>query len=158
MVNRTIPEKIKRFFRAVYLKLFRINDTPQRIALGLGLGVFCGVLPGTGPIAALATAFLFRVNRASALLGSVLTNTWMSIPIFLLSLKTGAGITGVRYEILQRDWSLLVKDFHWSSLFGLGIYKVLLPVLAGYVLISMAIGIIAYAVALITLKLMKKGG
>jgi len=149
MANRPALAGISRFFKVVYLKIFRINDTPQRIALGLGLGVFMGVLPGTGPIAALALAILLRVNRASALLGSILTNTWLSIPVFLLSLRTGAFLTGVSYQGLNRDWPLLIKDFHWATLLDLGVYKILTPILAGYALISLSIGIIAYALALI---------
>ncbi|MCX5678618.1 MAG: DUF2062 domain-containing protein [Candidatus Omnitrophica bacterium] len=149
MVNKPVMIVISRFLKAVYLKIFRINDTPQKIALGLGLGVFMGVLPGTGPIAALALALLFRVNRASALLGSILTNTWLSIPVFLLSLRTGAVITGVSYQALKNDWSLLIKDFHWATLLDLGVYKILMPILAGYALISLSIGIIAYALTLI---------
>jgi len=101
MVNRPVQVRISRFFKAVYLRLFRINDTPQKIALGLGLGVFMGVLPGTGPVAALALAFLLKVNRASALLGSVLTNTWLSIPVFLLSLRVGASFAGINYQDLH---------------------------------------------------------
>lgn len=156
MAIRPIPEKITRFFKAVYLKLFRIDDTPQRIALGLGLGVFCGVLPGTGPIAALAIALLLKVNKASALLGSILTNTWLSIPVFLLSLKAGAAITGVHYQDLQKDWTLLIKDFHWAALFDAGIYNILLPILLGYAVISLTIGIITYAVTLIAVEYIKR--
>lgn len=155
MAIRPIQEKIARFFKAVYLKLFRINDTPQRIALGLGLGVFCGVLPGSGPIAALTLAFLLRVNRASALLGSVLTNTWISIPVFLLSLRAGAAITGVHYQDLHRDWALLIKDFRWAVLLNAGVYKILLPMVIGYAIISLAIGIIAYIATLIIVEYVK---
>ena len=59
-------------------KLFKINDTPQKIALGFGLGVFAGIFPGTGPVAAILLAYVFRANRASALFGSLFTNTWLN--------------------------------------------------------------------------------
>ena len=42
--GRAVPprttNKVARFFKALYLKLFRINDTPQKIAIGFGVGVF----------------------------------------------------------------------------------------------------------------------
>ena len=152
MANRPALARISRFFKWAYLKLFRINDTPQRIALGLGLGVFTGVLPGTGPFAALALAFILRVNRASALLGSILTNTWLSIPVFILSLRAGASLTGVSYKDLNRDWLLLIKEFRWDALMGLGLYKILIPILAGYALISVAMGAVTYALALIIVR------
>lgn len=152
MASRTLLDKISRFFKFIYLKLFRINDSPQRIAIGFGLGVFLGVLPFTGPIAALGASFLFRVNRASALLGSILTNTWISIPVFLLSLRAGAFITGVKYQDLNADWSRIIKDFHLSTLFDVGVYKVLLPILAGYVAVSLMIGLATYLIALTIVK------
>ena len=124
MASRTVIDRISRFFRVVYLKLFRINDSPQKIAMGFGIGVFLGVLPFTGPIAALAMAFILRVNRASALLGSILTNTWISIPVFLFSIRAGAFITGVKCQDLNNGWDLLVKDFHWANLSGPPIIRI----------------------------------
>jgi len=84
-----------RFFKVLYLKLFRIDDSPHKIALGFGLGVFLGVMPGMGLIAALAIAIIIKVNRIAALLGSILTNTWLSIPVFFLAVRTGSAVTGV---------------------------------------------------------------
>lgn len=51
--------RILRLLKLIYIKLFRINDTPQKIAQGFGLGVFLGILPGTGPIAAAVSGFSF---------------------------------------------------------------------------------------------------
>jgi uncharacterized protein (DUF2062 family) len=156
MPGKTILAKAGRFFRFVYLKLFRINDTPQRVAIGLGIGVFSGVLPGTGPLAALFLAFVFKVNRASALLGSVLTNTWLSIPAFLLSLKAGAALTGIsRYEV-HRQWELFIKHFHWGQLLGVSVYKIIFPVLIGYFAVSVFMGSVSYVAALIVLDYLKK--
>jgi len=148
MPARTVFTKIARFFRLLYLKLFRIHDTPQRIAIGLGLGVFSGVLPGTGPVAALALAFIFRVNRASALIGSVITNTWLSIPVFLLSLKAGAALTGLNYQDIRSSWELFLKDFQWGQLLSASVYKIIGPILLGYFAVAACIGFICYVISL----------
>lgn len=120
-----------RWLKLIYLKLFRINDSPQKIAIGLGLGVFFGVMPGMGLLAALFFAFIFRVNRAAALLGSILTNTWLSIPVFVLAVKTGTLITGISYKDFGKSW--------------LGIASVII----GYIAVSLCIGILAYLAAFI---------
>lgn len=156
MPPRTVFVKIARFFRLLYLKLFRINDSPQRIAIGLGIGVFSGVLPGTGPIAALGLAFIFRVNRASALLGSIITNTWLSIPVFLLSLKAGALLTGLRYHEIRTQWELLLKDFHWAHLLNVSVYDIIGPILIGYFAVAACIGFAAYLACLIAVTYSKK--
>lgn len=128
---------ILRFLKLIYVKLFRINDTPQRIALGLGLGVFLGILPGSGPLAALFLAFLLRVNRAAALLGSLLTNTWLSIATFLLSVKLGSAIMNLRWqEVYQK--------------------KIILPVIVGYFLVAFGLGLAVYLITLIILKYANK--
>lgn len=140
--KRLLADKVKRFFKLLYLKLFRINDTPEKIALGAGLGVFSGILPGTGPIAAICLAFLFRANRAAALLGSLLTNTWLSFLLFLLALKTGSFITGVNWKEAQ-----LAK---------LSFTKVIVPLATGYLIIGLVLGLLSYLLALAAVKIAKK--
>jgi uncharacterized protein (DUF2062 family) len=148
--------RLQRLFRFLYLKLFRINDTPQRIALGFGLGVFLGILPGTGPIAALCCAFLFRVNRAAALLGSLLTNTWLSIVTFALSVKIGSFIMHLDWQKVYQDWGAFFKDFHWVNLFKLTALEIILPVAVGYFIISLCCGILGYIISLIAVIKIKK--
>lgn len=127
-----------RWLKLIYLKLFRINDSPQKVAIGLGLGVFFGVLPGMGPLAALFFAFLFRVNRAAALLGSILTNTWLSIPVFVLAVKAGFLITGINYKDFAKSWTGIAS------------------VIVGYIAVSLCIGILVYLAALIVIKYHRK--
>lgn len=142
----------KGYWQAAYFKLFGINDTPQKIALGLGLGVFLGTLPGTGPIAALIVASIFKLNRASALLGTLLTNTWLSVVSFVLSVKLGSAILGVRWQEVYNSWLIFFKDFHLWNLFKISLLKIVFPVLLGYLMVSLFVGVIAYLIALGLLK------
>ena len=146
---------VRRFLKYLYLKLFRIHDTPQRIALGLGVGVFMGLIPGTGPIAAVVIAIVLRVNRASALLGSILTNTWLSILTFFLSIKIGSAIIRVDWHEAHRGWMEFLKDFRFTSFFKLATLKVIMPVLTGYIIVGLCLGSIAYLTALLIIKAIK---
>jgi len=146
---------IRKFFRLIYLKLFQINDTPRRIALGVGLGVFTGIIPGAGPIAALFLAFIFRVNRASALLGSLITNTWLSLVTFFLSIKIGSAIFGMNWQAAYNNWILFFKDFRWIKLFKLSIFKIILPVMLGYFIVAFFLGFLVYLTTLIVLNKFK---
>ncbi|MDI6758922.1 MAG: DUF2062 domain-containing protein [Candidatus Omnitrophota bacterium] len=139
---------IQQFFKLLYVKLFGINDTSQRIALGFGLGVFLGNFPGTGPIAALFLAWVLRLNRAAALLGALLTNTWISFITFILSVRIGSWIMKTSWQDISQDWSRFLKDFHWGHLLKLSVLKVIFPIIAGYVVVSMLIGFIAYFIIL----------
>ena len=137
MRKRSIPGKIKRLAKLVYLKLFRINDSSLKIALGFGLGVFIGVMPGIGPVIALLLAFLLRVNRASAFLGSVLFNTWVGLISLLLSMRIGSAVMGLSYHDVYDGWSALIKSFEWEKLFEVSVYGVLIPIGIGYLIISL---------------------
>jgi len=153
-----VTNKISRFFKFLYLKLIRINGSPQKIALGFGLGVFTGILPGTGPFAALFLALILRANRAAALLASIVTNTWLSLVTFVLAIKSGAVIFNISWRDLQLEWEVLLNGFKWSTLFNISIIKIVLPVLAGYLIISLGLGILTYIIALIILKTRRKYG
>ncbi len=147
-MKREKSNNILRLLRLIYIKLFRIHDTPQKIALGVGIGVFLGIAPGTGPIAAVFMAFVLRVNRAAALLGSLLTNTWLSIVTFFLSIKVGSSIMGVDWQDVHRNWGRFLKDFKVVTFFKLANLKIILPVIIGYFVVSFCLGLIAYLITL----------
>jgi len=141
--------KFKEILKSAFKTLFQNNDSPHRIALGLSLGVFLGILPGTGPIASLVMASLLRVNKAAAVIGSLLTNTWLSLVLFFLSLKIGSVILGLDWHKVQGDWQLLLHDFRWKSLFSTSALDIVAPVLVGYLVIALIFGIFAYFLILI---------
>ncbi len=141
-----ITDTIRQFFKSLYTKLFRINDTPQRIALGFGLGVFLGNFPGTGPVAALFLAWVLRLNRASALLGALLTNTWISFITFILSIRIGSLIMRTGWQDILQSWLRFLKNFHWIDLLKLSALKIIFPVIVGYLIVSLFLGFIAYLI------------
>jgi len=149
--------KVSRFFIILYEKLVKINDTPQKKALGLGLGVFSGILPGTGPLASLFLAFLFRANRASALIGSLLTNTWLSIITFLIAVKIGAAAIGVKWQDIHQDGVTFIKTFSWIGLFRISTLKIALAIMVGYLAIAVCLGLAVYLISLIILLLTRRG-
>ena len=148
--------KFTNFFVSIYEKLFKIDDTPQRVALGFGLGVFLGIFPGTGPVAAIFLAVLFRLNRAAALIGSLLTNTWSSIIVFFLAFQLGSLIMGERWKDITRDWNSFQSSFRWADLFKFSTLKIILPVIIGYILIGLLLGFLAYLITLAIIKKVKK--
>ena len=136
----------------LYNKFIKINDTPQRVAFGFGIGIFAGILPGTGPLAALFLAFIFRANRASALAASLLSNTWLSLVTFILAIKTGSAIFKISWQSLKNDWASVLAHWHWQDLFREPVLKILLPVICGYIIISLVLGLVSYMAVLLIIK------
>lgn len=148
--------KLKSFFKKtinfLFLELFKINDSAQKIALGVGLGVFSGLMPGTGPIFALFLAFIFKANRAAALLGSLFTNTWLSLVTFILAIKTGSVILKMNWQEVQQKALMLIKDFSWVKFFKLSFSDVLLPMVIGYLVIGLVLGVFCYLLTLLIIR------
>lgn len=152
MDKTSLFARLIKFKNLLYEKLFKINDTPQKVALGFGLGVFSGIFPGTGPLAALFLALVFKVNRASALIASFLTNTWLSFVTFILAIKIGSAIFRVSWQGLRSDWLQFIHNFTWNKLFSLSILKIVLPVATGYLIVALILGALSYALVLLVLK------
>ncbi|PIQ87921.1 MAG: hypothetical protein COV73_01565 [Candidatus Omnitrophica bacterium CG11_big_fil_rev_8_21_14_0_20_43_6] len=136
----------------VFSKLFKINDSPEKIALGVGLGVFAGLIPGTGPAAALFLAFIFRANRAAALFGGLITNTWLSVVTFILAIKVGSVILKMNWQAVQAQVQELLKNSGWAGLFQFSFFKVLLPVILGYLVIGLILGLLSYSLTLLIIR------
>ena len=152
----SLTRRIKIFFRLIYEKLILINDSPQKVAIGFGLGVFLGILPATGPLAALVLSVILRVNRIAAITGSLLTNTWLSLVTFVLAIKIGSAVTGSPWEQIQASYRALIKNFHWKDLFDASVLTILEPLIIGYLIISLAAGLLAYLILIIILTQRKK--
>lgn len=138
--------RLSRFFRYIYLRLFRSNDSPQKLALGLALGVFLGIVPGTGPIAAIVLAGALRISVISAFLGSIAVNTWLSIVTFILSIKVGAFVMCMKWQDVYDHWTALIQNFHWKNLFHTAVIKTVLPVFVGNLIVAFIIGFLVYFV------------
>ena len=137
-------------------KLFLMDGSPHAIALGFGVGVFLGLLPGTGPIAAVALAFAFRLNKLATLLGSVLTNTWLSVVTFAASLKLGAWICGLHWQDMYAQAQDLMHHFSWKSLWDVSLLQILKPLLIGYAVVGILCGLGAYLLVRLILLLRRR--
>jgi len=136
----------------IFDKLFKINDSAEKIALGVGLEVFSGLMPGTGPTAALFLAFIFRANRAAALLGSMLTNTWLSVVTFILAIKVGSLVLSRHWQEVYQKAQSLIRSFHWISFFKLSLLDVVFPIVIGYLIIGLFLGLVSYLVVFLIIK------
>ena len=140
---------LKEAINFIFAKLFKINDSAQKIALGVGLGVFSGFIPGTGPVAALFLAFVFRANRAAALLGSIVTNTWLSIITFALAVRVGSAALNRHWQEVYQKAQGLIHNFHWGNFLKFSFSDIILPVVLGYLMIGLFLGLASYLVVLL---------
>ena len=143
--------KIKQWAVGLYGRFVLMDDSQQRIAVGFGVGVFLGILPGTGPLAALAVSWLLRLNKAATVLGAVLTNTWLSFVTFAVALKIGSRLTGSDWLDIKEHAKHLSEHFSWGTLWDVSLAHVLKPLLLGYAAVGLLCGLAGYVLVLIFL-------
>jgi hypothetical protein len=120
--------------------LLHVDDSPHRVALAFGVGVFIAFSPllGIHTGLALAVAFAFRLSRVAILAGTWTNNPWTLVPMYMSG-------TASLEEI---DWALRGRAFYealWT-----GLRPLLWPYVVGNTVLGTLAGIASY-VALRTL-------
>jgi uncharacterized protein (DUF2062 family) len=136
-----MSERLRRTVRA----LLQMHDTPNRIALAFGIGVFLAFSPllGLHTLLALLIAHLFRLNRAAMLVGVYVNNPWTLVPLFMAGTVLGCEIFGVSTEGLAAiDFRLHGAAFYRTLIEGLRPY--LWPFVVGNTLLGVAGGVVGY--------------
>lgn len=92
-----------RAFKYIKYRLRRLPDTPEKIARGIGTGVFVTFTPfyGLHFILAAILAKLMRGNIVAALLGTLFGNPLTYVPIGIVSLGTGHFLLGTRAKPMR---------------------------------------------------------
>jgi uncharacterized protein (DUF2062 family) len=125
--------------------LLHVEDTPHRIALAFGIGVFIAFFPifGIHTAMALGIAFAFRLSRVAMLLGVWVNNPWTIAPMYMGGTLLGCALLGVAVEEPPViDWSLEGRAFYESLLTTLRPY--LWPFMIGNTVAGIAAGAVGY--------------
>ena len=87
LTKKSWLQKIKNFAK----RLLWIQDSPQKIALGLAIGVFWGIMPtfGFAILFSLPTALLLKGNRLAAILGTFANNPLTFPFVYASGIKIG---------------------------------------------------------------------
>jgi len=138
---------LRRKIRYCYTRFRRLKGDPQKIALGMALGVFIAFTP-TIPfhmILSLTLAHLFRVSRVAALMGVWVSNPLTVPPMYYFSFVIGKRLLYPHLE-LSLPPSLDVRE-----LLKLG-WEINLSLQFGGLVMAVPAGIIAYFFTLWAIK------
>jgi uncharacterized protein (DUF2062 family) len=127
--NKTFLQKLVRpFVGFVKFRILHVDDTPQRIARGIAVGLWVAVTPlvGVQMALALAGAILFRANKALAVMCVWLSNPFTTVPIYGPCYLVGRFLMGRIHPDVQPSqvgehlsrilsFSNLVTSFHSSA-------------------------------------------
>jgi hypothetical protein len=119
--------------------LMSINESPKKLALSFGIGVFIAISPlwGLHTFIGLGLALLFDLNKLVLMIGIYVTNPWTVIPIYTFTTWCGIKIMGKNITAISIDW----KNITFSSFFeAINIY--LWPFVIGSTIIGIIAGLV----------------
>ena len=122
-----------RFVRALK-ELLLVDDTPHRLALSFGIGVWIAFFPiwGIHTLMALGLAFALRLSRAAMVVGAWVNNPWTAVPFYAAGTVLGCWVLGVPTdEDFRLEWTAL-RPFLW-------------PFVVGNTIVGVVGGIVGYA-------------
>ncbi len=127
--------------------LLKKYGSVQKIAIGFASGVFVSITPTFGfhMIIALILSTLFKINRASTLLGTWFNNPLTTPIVYYLDYKIGAYLLNINYIAFS------LKPFTLDHYFSLGT-AIFLPTIAGSIVLGIPISLICYYVTLFFLR------
>lgn len=141
--------KIKRILRYYFLKIVRLRDKPERIALSLAIGTSIMFLPffGLGAFVAYFMAFTLKINRLAAVLTTIFWK-WALVGFYILNLAVGKLVVGGKLETDSINHAMgFFQRFNFHNIGS--------AFLVGSVINAILSGILVYYVALKFLLLRK---
>ena len=123
-----------------------LDDTPRRIAMAFGIGLYLAFHPllGLHTVMALGIAFAFGLSRAAMLAGVYVNNPWTIAPMYAAGTTLGCWLLGVPLTGLGAiEWSLDHPDFYHLLLAGLRPY--LWPYVVGNTVLGAIAGFAGFA-------------
>ena len=125
--------------------LLQLEDTPHRIGLAFGIGVFIAFFPllGIHTGLALLVAFAFRLSRVALLAGCWMNNPWTTAPLFMAGTLLGCALLDVpSHGLSDIQWHLHGREFYvslWEHL-----RPFVLPFVVGNLVLGVLCGVISY--------------
>ena len=147
--RRKHPLKLSRRWKVLLLDLLGREEPPERVAAAIALGIGVGFSPFMGIhfLIAIGLAFLFRLNRIDALLGTLVGNPWTLPPVYAAGYTLGRKLLHFdRSKVPDLPWDRLLHRDFWHAFSGATLRPRLASYVVGTAVLGLLIGLSAYLV------------
>ena len=154
--TRKRHKSLKRRRLQLLVELMGRAEAPERVAAAVALGVGVGLSPFIGFhfILAILLAFLLRLNKFDAVLGSFAGNPWTLPPIYALGYRLGRAVLGYPPAFVPPlQWERILHHDFWLAFRGPAFRPRLASFLVGTTLLALVAGAGTYLLARGFLKL-----
>ena len=138
------------------LDLMGRQESPERVAAALALGVGIGLSPFIGFhfLMAIVLASIFRLSRLDTVLGSLIGNPWTLPPFFAVGYRVGRALLGLdTTRVPPLQWERILHQDFWIAFRGPGFRPRLMSFLVGTTLLAVVLAFVAYWILLGALRL-----
>ena len=145
--GRRRKRSLRRRALKVLLRLMRREESLEKVAAAVALGVGVGLSPFIGFhfFLAIALAFFFRLNKLDTVLGSLVGNPWTLPPFYALGYRVGRAILGFApARVPPLRWQRILHHDFWVSFRGPGFGPRLSSFLVGTTLLAALIALGTY--------------
>lgn len=150
------PLTWKRRWKVLILDLLGREESPERVAAAIALGIGIGFSPFIGfhIWLALGLAFLFRLNKIDAALGQFVGNPWTLPAVYAYGYRLGRSLLHYdRKSVPPLAWDRLLHTDFWKAFKGPAFAPRLLSFLVGTTAIAILASLAAYVIFLVGLRL-----
>ena len=106
--------------KVMLLRLLHLRDSPERTAVAFAIGIFWGMSPVTPPFFGLQTgmalfcALVFRLNKIAAFIGTLISNPFTFVPVYMFGTYIGSVVLDFDLNINTSTF----KHFSLTEVFG----------------------------------------
>jgi len=146
----------RRRAKLLLLDLLGREESPERVAAAIALGVGIGFSPFIGFHFwfALGLAFLLRLNKVDTVLGQFAGNPWTIPPVFVVGYRLGNVLLGYgEAEMPNLPWDRLFHRDFWQAFRGPAFAPRLSSFLLGTLAVAAVIAFVTYFAARALLRL-----
>lgn len=140
----------------ILLDLMGRQESPERVAAAVALGVGIGLSPFIGFhfIMAIVLASILRLSRLDTVLGSLVGNPWTLPPFFAVGYRVGRALLGYNTtRVPPLQWERILHQDFWIAFRGPGFRPRLMSFLVGTSLLAVILALAAYWLMLGALRL-----
>ena len=142
---------IKQYFKDkynwLYQKIVGEDASPEYIARGWAIGMWCGCLIpfGIQLMISIPLAFILKGSKIGATIGTLITNHFTIFVIYPVQCYFGAILIGrpIAYEAIKNALSDVLSKQNWESLLNLG-WDLLISFFVGGVILATIMTTITY--------------
>ena len=105
--------KLLRIFKLLKLKIYRIRDFPEAVAIGLSWGAAVSFTPllGFHLVICFVGTWLMRGNYVAAIVGTIVGNPWTFPLFFYLDYKIGIFLFGESLNAYDYKLNFIIENF-----------------------------------------------